>query len=297
MMAPESLPLRCYGKLPFDGGFLEYLRSSPASRALKKWIEIGHSEVERHREPGEDGRTGPAETESWRLLLASSAGDDLIAATMRPASDALPREHVFAVFVELRYRHYGGRFHSFLPAALARTWDALDSAWDTLCRAPSKSIFEQLLEEHVIPEPEDPREVRAILHRSRPAREARLLGGPESPLGEERRARVKEVARRITSGRDGLRALEVPVAEDLSEAAYDVSFWIESLNSQLLLRRLEPSVFLSTAPSRGSRRAVLVFSPLDEHDYAALTVGGSIGERFATPESVQSLASRGETGL
>ncbi len=261
----------CFGKLPFWPEYLEEELSFASSRWLKSWIHRGRELVQLERDEG-----APAVTESrqHRFLLAAPGAPELLAGVIGPSSDlGSRRAFPFALFAHLPKRRYL-RHYPLLPLALAPVWEALEDGWRTLAEVPSEGAFRETLAGLQAPLPADGGALRGDYEaglletaervfdeRSDGAAWERLVGG------------MPEVLARIKAGADARTALvELPISGGTSEACLDAAVWLDLLNRQFWLKRLEPSVFL--AGGNADRVALYCLGLPDDEDYAYLLGAG-----------------------
>jgi len=250
-MASEYLVPGCFGKLPFDKEYLEADVSSPATRLLRRLLREMREEGASFPEAatGEDkSPTGPLSRDVL-FLLSARGGSDLLAGVLRPSHDQGGRDFPFALFVHVPRKIYG-RQYSLLPMGLAGTWEALSDAWRSLSGLETKDAFEEMFDTIEIPAPVAHAEIKASYQaQTRESMEdlfTRAGGLAADCLDSGFPALIDQIKK---SGHGEGLAVRLPGASDLRQAGYEASFWIDLLNRQFMMRRVEPSVFLHHDPS------------------------------------------------
>jgi len=269
-MNENTLQVGCLGKLPFWREYLEAGIRSPASVQLREWLRHGREihvleslpGVDPNQEPQLKDRAFPARL---RVLLSLPGADDLLVAIVRASRDAGGRHAPFSVFARLPRKLYG-KHYSLLPSALGPVWDALDDIWDELHEVPSRPVFEEACAALEAPAPVDVKQARGE-YQGRQLDDASKLF--DRPALETLRGAMPDILGRITKGsRDVCVAL--PAANDVAEACFNASMWIDLVNRQFRLRRFEPSVFLDVAEGANERQVFLKFGGLNPEDYVQM---------------------------
>lgn len=262
------LPVGCFGKVPFWREYLEHGVAHPSSRALRGWLHEGKAatSLSGDGEMPED----TAVRNRLRFLMGTPGSAELLVGVLRPSRDGGGRRYPFATFTHIARKTYGSRHHSLLPLALAPVWDVLDDAWDALAEVETKAAFDDLLAELKVPAPAPPAQVRGAYQGGQqdPARCLAARGDGASLDHLDRN--LAEFLAELKRGR-GLNApVLVPVSSDLEEAAFDLTFWLDLINRQFLLKRFEPDLFLESTPRAEDRVGFLKFGPLRTEDFPVL---------------------------
>jgi hypothetical protein len=200
------------------------------------------------REEGEEkSSTGPLSRDVL-FLLNVPGGSDLLAGVLRPSHDQGGRDFPFALFVHVPRKIYG-RQYALLPMGLAATWEALSDAWRSLFGLETKDAFEEMFDTIKIPAPAAVAEVKSSYQaQTRESMEDLFTraGGLAPDCVTSRLPELIEQVRKSGHG-EGI-MVRLPALPDLREAAYEASFWIDLLNRQFMMRRVESSVFLHHDP-------------------------------------------------
>jgi type VI secretion system ImpM family protein len=281
-MSTDYLPLGCYGKLPCYGDFLQGRLFQPSSQAVKSWLYEGRAAVELGDD--EEG-TGvkPQETARRRFLYGLPGSAELMAGVIRPSSDqGERRQFPFMVFTHFPRRAYG-KHYALLPLALARVWDALDDAWDSLANVATKEAFEEVLGATLIPYPEPVAGIRGSYEAMQLESASGMFDHDGAPL-EELLGNLPEVFGQLKQGKggEGVR-VELPVSGDRAAACFDAAFWIDLMNRQFFMRRFEPAVFLPDSPTQKGNRMLMVFGILSPTDYALIMGCEGVPARIVQP--------------
>lgn len=277
-MATEYLPLGCYGKLPFWPEYLEENLSYPTSRALKQWTHEGRHEASLTAGGETEQPSEPRETMSRRFLCGLPGSTELVAGVIRPSTDQGGlRPYPFMALTHFPRRHYG-KSYPLLPLGLGPVWDALDDAWDTLSGVTSRTAFREILASIRIPFPEDVSIAKGHYQGGMRESAGRIFERQDGASLAALKRHFPEFIAQLKKGPEAP-GLELPVSGDIEAAAFDVAFWIESINHQFLWKRFEPSVFLEASLKEKNRDVVLVFGMIRARDYPPiLGCGGSAND-------------------
>ena len=279
-MAERSLPLACFGKLPFWPEYLEHGVSYPSSRALKDFLLRGRSAMEYAEEGGVDS----GEERGSRFVIALAGSLELLVGFVGPSTDLGGlRRFPFAVFAHLPRRFYG-KHYALLPVGLDGVWEILEDTWRGLTELSSDAAFSEMAASTRIPMPRDPGEARAIYQAGLGEGAQRIFESfpGTSPAGLA--AGLPDLLRRLKQERQNPAiTAELPVSSSLEDAGVDAAAWLELLGRQFWLRRLEPSLFLDAGEGSGSRRLILRFGALDPMDYPLVFGVTGEGEQVLRP--------------
>jgi hypothetical protein len=120
----STLPVSCFGKLPFHREFLRIGLGTPGAASVVRWVDGAHAAWSRSGDP-------PAETPLVRFAMATEHGG-VVAGVVRQSSDGL-RRHPVAFFIEDPARVARADW-PLLPLALAGPWTELSAlsarSWD-----------------------------------------------------------------------------------------------------------------------------------------------------------------------
>jgi type VI secretion system ImpM family protein len=283
-MAENYLRLGCIGKLPCYGDYLKVGVHHPTARALLELMLTGkqqlalddslaeaYNSLEAYKDVAIDARL--------RILFGLPGSKELLVGVLRPSRDAGGRHFPFVAFTQLVRRNFG-RHYAMLPMALAPIWDALGEAWESLAEATTLEAFEETVESIEFPELMGAKDASGDF-RGRQQEDAGKLfegGASRSQLAQG----MPELLQRLGKGGEQGMNVEFPVAAELAEACFDVSVWLELLNNQFRMKRVEPSVFLDEQAGVTDRRVLLRFGPPEPADYIAI-VGGPGSESWIRP--------------
>jgi type VI secretion system ImpM family protein len=270
-MATGYLTLACFGKLPFWREYLEVGPALPSSRALKKWLHSGKEEFGlvsgEHLQPDEikDERIEA----HLRVLLALPGAKELLVGVIRPSNDAGGRHFPFAVFAHLPKRAYG-KHYAMLPMAMHPVWEVLDDAWEALGAVATKGAFEEALDSIQVPEPVAVAEARSQFRGRHGEDAGRLVEGWTGTSLDRVIGSIPPIVGGIKKIESEGACLRFPVARELGEACFNTSLWIDLLNRQFRLHRVEPSVLLDERAASGGRQVYLKFGSLTAADYLGI---------------------------
>lgn len=275
MAGPNTLPLACYGKLPFWPEYLDRGIAFPTSQALRDFFHHGRAEAGLDRTLGENS---PRETRSRRFAIALPRSVEVSVGVVRPSSDLGGRRAFpFAALVHVPRRTLS-RQHSLMPLALEPVWEALEDAWSELAGCVEENSFEETLRMHRIPAPTTSAEHQRALE-SRLGEEARgLVAGREDADLGALASSFPEVVKAIRQGGERGLALSLPVHREDDDRAFASAFWMELLARQFWWRRAEPSFFLDTGPAGGDPDVVLVFGDLRSEFYPSVMGADGVGD-------------------
>jgi len=267
------------GKLPCYGDYLKVGVQQPTARALLELMLTGkqqlaledssgdaHTSVESYKDVAINGRL--------RILFGLPGSKELLVGVLRPSRDSGGRHFPFVAFTQLVRRTYG-RHYALLPMSLAPVWEALGEAWETLAETPTLEAFEEAAETVELPELMRAKDASGDFRGRQQEDAANLFEGGAS-RSELARA-MPELLQRLGKGGEQGMSVQLPVASDLSEACFNASVWLELLNNQFRMRRVEPSVFLDERTGIKDRSVLLRFGPPEPADYIALVGGPASG--------------------
>lgn len=268
-MAAKNLPLGCFGKLPCYGDYLKVGVTEPTARALLELML--HGKQESAVDLADEGFRDVAIEGRVRILFGLPGSRELLIGVLRPSRDSGGRHFPFVAFTQIVRRTFG-RHYALLPLALASVWDALEEAWDALEEAPTQEIFRETLDSIELPPLMDVTEARGDFRGRQREDSARLFEGRNGVSRANLTRGMPELLDRLRKISDLGLNVQLPVARDLEEACFNVSVWLDLLNRQFRLRRIEPSVFLDERPRVEHRLVVLRFGPPEPSDYADIVV-------------------------
>jgi hypothetical protein len=264
-MSNETLPVGCFGKLPFWPEYLELRTGYPTSLSLKQWLHQGREEAGLSGEGL--GRTDVELHANLRMLVGVPGSTELLIGVLRPNKDAGGRNFPFVTFTHLPRRAFG-KHYALLPLALAPVWRELEEAWDTLASMASKDAFREVLEGMEVGAPGLWRHVQDDYSSRQGESVERLFDREDGASLERLNVNMPEVLEDLKKrGADGGLRLQLPVSREIDEACLDASIWIDVLNRQFRFRRYDPNVILDATPGVQSRLAFLKFGALDPGDY------------------------------
>jgi type VI secretion system ImpM family protein len=270
-MSAPLLQVGCFGKLPFWREYLEGGSRSAAARELKEWLRQGREMHVLESSSGDQQVTDQAFPAHLRVLLSLPGTDELLVGVVRPSRDGGGRHAPFSVFARLPRRLYG-KHYALLPSALGPVWTALEDTWVRLHEVPSRELFEQACESLDAPAPMEMKLARGEYQGRQLESAGKLF---DRPALETLRLAMPDLLGRIKKGsRDVCVAL--PAAEDVDEANFNASMWIDLVNRQFRLRRFDPSVFLDSREGMKDRQIFLKFGRLNPADYVQM-LGGLSG--------------------
>jgi type VI secretion system ImpM family protein len=270
----EYLAVGCFGKLPCEREYLEVNVSLPSSQAFRAWIRAGRNAAGMSPESA-DGAVSP-ETNRLRCLFAPPGAGDALAAVIRPSADLQGRTFPFAVFVHVSRRPWARAAH-LLPLALDPVWEALDDVWASLSSVASVPAFREVMASSRIRGPLGLADAKAAYEGGQGSVTERLFGRGDGASLEALRAQMPGLLKELRANPDAVR-VELPAGAEVSESAFDATFWIDLINRQFFWRRFDPSVFVDGAPKAAARRAFLIFGPVAPEDYPGLMgLEGAVG--------------------
>jgi type VI secretion system ImpM family protein len=279
-MAEAYLPLGCFGKLPFYGDYLKEGVSQPTARAVIELMLHGKRELAVDETDHGGYKDVAIEGSHW-ILLGEAGSRELFVGVLRPSRDGGGRHFPFAVFTHVPRKIYG-RHYSLLPLALTPIWVALAEAWEALADVATRDGFEETLEAIELPDLIDLKEARGDFQGRQGEDAGKLFEGRNGASPAHLARTMPELLERLRKGgEDGL-SVQLPVARELGEACFNVSVWLDLLNSQFRLRRFEPSVFLDERTAVEARLVVLRFGSLGPPDYLDI-IGRPRPEAFLRP--------------
>jgi len=267
-MTNRSLPVGCFGKLPFWPEYMEAGTSYPAARALKQWLHGGREHA--GLEAPEGGRTDADVRAHLRMMIGTPGSTELLVGVLRPSGDQGGRSFPFSVFSFIPRKLYG-KHYELLPLALSPVWDVLEDAWDSLAGVATKGAFAEVLDSLEVPYPAPLNELRGVYQgRQRETTDGLRTrqdgASPERALGT-----LPALLTRLRKGSDAEGLLvELPVSREPDGACFDASVWIDLVNRQFMLKRFEPLVFLDARQDLEDGRLLLKFGNLRPSDYAAV---------------------------
>lgn len=288
-MSHPTLEAGCFGKLPFWREYLEGGTRSVASRELREWLRQGRELLVLETSTEDQQVTDKAFEAHLRVLLSLPGVDDLLVGIVRPSRDAGGRHAPFSVFARLPRRLYG-KHYGLLPSALGPVWEALEDGWSSLAEVPSQSAFEEVCTALEIPAPVDVKQARGG-YQGRQLDDAGKMFD-QSAL-ETLRSNMPNLLGRIKKGPRDI-CVALPAAEDVSEACFNASLWIDLINRQFRLRRFDPSVLLDVRQGRAPRQIYLRFGGLNPLDYVPILGGPTEIEGGEVVRPVE--ASSGDSG-
>jgi len=260
------LQIGCYGKLPFDRGYLESSISSPAATAWRRWIREGRRHVGIEQEEDD---TPAHETASRWFAFALSGSSELLIGAIRPSRDQTPtRTHPFVVFTHVSRRSCSRRY-ALLPLELLRVWEALDDAWQSLARVSSTEAFQELLSATLVPPPLSAAQIESDYERRLEGDLGLLFDRSDGTSVEALLGSLPGAVLEVLDNERGAR-VELPVSPDPSRAAFETAFWLDLLSRHCPGRIPEPSLFIETGGEDKNRCVVFVFGMVTEYDYPLL---------------------------
>jgi type VI secretion system ImpM family protein len=265
-MSDQDLTVGCFGKLPFWREYLEGGARSTASRALREWLRQGREMLVLETSSEDQPVTDKAFEAHLRVLLSLPGAEDLLVGIVRPSRDAGGRHAPFTVYARLSRRHYG-KHYALLPSALGTVWDALDDAWNALHETPSRSAFDETCETFEVPAPVDVKQARGG-YQGRQLDDAGKLF--DRPALDALRNNMPDTLERIKKGAKRGVCVALPASEDVGEACFNASLWIDLVNRQFRLKRFDPSVFFDAREGLVGRQVYLKFGELDPLDYVQM---------------------------
>jgi len=112
--------LSCYGKLPFYPEFLRFHLESDVGRWLVEWIDSARRTL-----PGSEAWPGRESDLEIRLVLAHDTGRQVVAALLRPSTDAGTRAYPICVFTSYQAHDLRDRWY-LMPLWLEPLWRTID---------------------------------------------------------------------------------------------------------------------------------------------------------------------------
>lgn len=279
-MAETYLPLGCFGKLPCYGDYLKVGVSQPSARALMELMLHGTRELAVDESDNGGYKDVAIEGSHW-ILFGDPGSRELLAGVLRPSRDSGGRHFPFVLFTHVPRKIYG-RHYALLPLALTPIWIALAEAWESLAELATRDGFEEALEAIELPDMIDVKEARGDFQGRQREDAARLFEGRNGPSPAQLAQKMPEFLQRLRKGGDDGLSVQLPVARDLGEACFNVSVWLELVNSQFRLRHFEPSVLLDERAAVEARVVVLRFGPLGPSDYLDI-IGRPRQDAFLRP--------------